>query len=281
MVVKYIKVTILTMVMMMVGVIFSSTKIKASEVTDNVSIYYGTVVNDIILEVYNLSFEEFVEEWKYSANDNSQVIIHFNEMYVEYDNSSNGISYLGDIDSIILKKYDEDNYNLSFYNRGELKISFNRQSIVPLTNPFVYIRTLVDDMYNQGKNYGYEIGKILGEMDGYGIGYDKGYDDGKKVSSDEAYEDGQDLGKIIGMQQYGIYYNGEWLTAQQYGMIKFNDGVEAHNDFSFIGLLTQVFVGMGSILAIELLPNITIGAIIAVPIVFGIIYFILGKKRGD
>ena len=44
-------------------------------------------------------------------------------------------------------------------------------------------------------------------------------------------------------------------------------------------LLKQTFIGIGSFLGIELLPNITIGAIIAVPIVFGLIAFILGRKR--
>ena len=59
------------------------------------------------------------------------------------------------------------------------------------------------------------------------------------------------------------------------------DGINKNPDNSgFKGLLFTVFDGMGTLLNIELLPNITIGAIILVPIVFGLLLFILGKK-GD
>lgn len=59
------------------------------------------------------------------------------------------------------------------------------------------------------------------------------------------------------------------------------DGINKNPDNSgFKGLLFTIFDGLGGLLNIELLPNITIGAIILVPIVFGLVLFILGKK-GD
>lgn len=61
----------------------------------------------------------------------------------------------------------------------------------------------------------------------------------------------------------------------------YNEGVASTSDYSITGLLFQVFAGMAGVLAIELLPNISIGSIVAIPLVFGIIYFILGKRKGD
>lgn len=92
--------------------------------------------------------------------------------------------------------------------------------------------------------------------------YDYGYEDG--------YEDGYDYGFPLGRQQ-----------GYDMGVDKgFNDGVASATDYSFFGLITQVFAGLGSFLAIELLPRITIGALLAVPLVFGIISFIIGKRGG-
>ncbi|MEM0173688.1 MAG: hypothetical protein QXI16_04185 [Sulfolobaceae archaeon] len=147
----------------------------------------------------------------------------------------------------------------------------------------------------------YEILKQRIYQQGYQTGYDDGYDDGISITYDELYEsryqqglddgydngydDGKDDGIFLGMQEYGIFYDNSWLTAEQYGTIRYNKGiqfgVEAGENFNFGSLLTQIFVGMGSLLSIDLLPGISIGAIIAVPLVFGIIYFIIGKKRGD
>ena len=59
-----------------------------------------------------------------------------------------------------------------------------------------------------------------------------------------------------------------------------DEGLRLSTDHSFYGLISQVFAGLGTFLAIELLPNITFGAIFAVPLVFGIIFFIIGKRGG-
>ena len=47
---------------------------------------------------------------------------------------------------------------------------------------------------------------------GYGVGYDEGYDDGRDFGYDEAKE------------TYGKNVSGEWLTADQYGNIRYEDG---------------------------------------------------------
>lgn len=93
-----------------------------------------------------------------------------------------------------------------------------------------------------------------GLNDGYNDGLTDGYDNGKTDGIAEGYRDGYAQGLI--------------------------DGSLSGDDYSFAGLLGQVFIGLGSLLAINLLPGISLGAIIAVPVVFGIIAFILGKRGG-
>jgi len=97
---------------------------------------------------------------------------------------------------------------------------------------------------------------------GYGDGLNDGYYDGYDYGYDDGYGDAYDLG-----YDYG-YDDG------------YNQAFDDNENFNFTSLLAQIFMGLGSLLAIELLPGISIGAIIAVPIVFGIIAFIIGKRGG-
>ncbi len=57
-----------------------------------------------------------------------------------------------------------------------------------------------DFFYNHGWNVG------------YGVGYDEGYDDGHDIG----YEDAKET--------YGKNVSGEWLTAEQYGSIRYEEG---------------------------------------------------------
>lgn len=100
---------------------------------------------------------------------------------------------------------------------------------------------------------------------------------------DDGYNKGYDIGYNKAM--FDIFYNGFSVdsgynqTESRPYKAGFNVGVETNTDFSFTSLLAQIFTGVGSFLAIELLPNITIGAIIAIPIVFGVIMFIIGRRK--
>lgn len=116
-----------------------------------------------------------------------------------------------------------------------------------------------------------------------GIDYFDGYNDG--------FSDGYDAA----LEQYAYYdwVNDKWLTAEELQEKHYNSGyaggwsegyyagLEETDATGFSALLTTIFGGLGSLLAIEILPGIYIGAIIAVPLVFGIIFFILGKRKGD
>ena len=93
---------------------------------------------------------------------------------------------------------------------------------------------------------------------GYNRGYEKGKEDGIIEGRQGAYQEGYDNG----------YQNG------------YNKGLsEQLDDKDFTVLLKSAFLAIGTFLGINLIPGISIGAIIAVPLVFGIIAFILGRKK--
>lgn len=115
--------------------------------------------------------------------------------------------------------------------------------------------------YVDGQYEGYWSGYEEGLEDGYNQGYEAGYEEGNWYGYNEGYDIGYDLGYDLG------YNNG------------YNKGISENMETGGFGLmLKQVFASVGSFLEIELLPGIPFGAIIAVPIVFGIIAFILGRR---
>lgn len=82
---------------------------------------------------------------------------------------------------------------------------------------------------------------------------------------------------------------GSSVNILPYPFVSYDDAWQEGYDFAleltkntsgFKGLLAAAFSGIGQILAIELFPNLSIGVIILVPIVLGLVLFILGKK-GD
>lgn len=95
----------------------------------------------------------------------------------------------------------------------------------------------------------------------YKDAYDKGYNEG--------YNTGFNLGNEQGLLQG---YNNGYQIGYQKGLT-----INPNNNFG--AMITTVLLGVGTVLSIELLPNISIGAIIAVPIVFGVIAFVLGRKK--
>jgi len=129
--------------------------------------------------------------------------------------------------------------------------------------------------YEKGYNEGYELISEVEFEKGFQQGLNDGYNNGYQDGIDAVYYDG--FGGFINPSTGNPY---DENYSYPYGK-GYNNGLQSDKDYSFMGILFQVFGGLGALLTIELLPNITIGAIVAVPLVFGIIYFILGKRGGE
>lgn len=117
-------------------------------------------------------------------------------------------------------------------------------------------------MYEQGYNYGnqrgYDIGYNDGQQDGYEYGYEQGYDIG--------YDTGYDTGIIGG--DPAIYEQG------------YNAGV-ASNSTKMGTTIAAFFQAIGNVLSIKIFGDtITLGTLIFVPVVLGLLWAILKIIRG-
>lgn len=149
-------------------------------------------------------------------------------------------------------------YYMRFYGLNELQIgdeiilAYSENNWEVPSNTRILTNIMFqsnENIYSQGYNDGYDVGYNVGNDEGYDGGYDKGYTHGE----DYGYNNGYNIG--------------------------YNVGLNETDATGFVGLLTAVFSGVSSLLSVELLPGIYIGAVMAVPLVFGIIYFILGKRK--
>jgi len=104
--------------------------------------------------------------------------------------------------------------------------------------------------YNNTESFDY----VSGYGQAWGLGYDLGYLEGS--------------GMPLTPEEEGIVYNWGYNAGYQAGQ----------EDHSVGSLLKQAFGGVGQLLDIELLPNLTIGGIVIVPLLLGIVFFIL--RRG-
>lgn len=293
MVVKHIKITFLAIFIVVVGLI-STTKLNALEKTNDTEIAYfdyrGIYLspNDYqdgesltYAEYYDIAFGQYINTFilhsRFNVDAVNVVFIPINYYVVE------GLSAFGEDKLEFIKvRYD------IVVNSSDIITEIN------LSNSEIYIRTLIIDYKNvdiidiPSSNFQLFFTNIIASMpnietinqdiynDGYNDGYDYAYELGYINGKYFGYNDG--LEKVFYDGFVGTQYSNENSFPYNKG---FNDGVATNSDFSFVGLLEQIFVGLGSLLAINLLPGISIGVIIAVPLVFGIIYFILGKRRGD
>jgi len=159
--------------------------------------------------------------------------------------------------------------------------SFDNSYYVLATN-YDYIFNLDNNVagsFSNGYYIGYDEGYYTGKSDGINEGWQPAYDSGYDYGYDKGYDDGYDNGikKVFNNGFIGTDFNDNQSYPYYQG---FNQGIETASDNTFYGIISQVFSGIGTFLAIELLPNITFGAIFAVPLVFGIIFFIIGKRGG-
>lgn len=188
-------------------------------------------------------------------------------VYYRRDSNSE-FQHFYDVEFIVLKKM-SNKCELYIKNNGVIhKLDFfpGSSDLGGIRITYYIPDYTYEDGYNEGYNNGYidgiEAGYMDGEEKGYGMGFEDGYNQGYTNGEDAGYNQGHEDG-------YNTGYN-----------IGYNTGInEQLADKDFTNLLKSVFIAMGSFLSINLLPGISIGAIIAVPIVFGIIAFILGRKK--
>lgn len=108
----------------------------------------------------------------------------------------------------------------------------------------------------EGYGYSYDIGYYDGYDDGERDGLAQGYDDGHLEGYNSGYDDGYDDGDIDGFAR---------------GQVE---------EFNGLAILTTGLFGFLSVLGnIQLLPGFKVAHVLGITIFFGLIYFIVGKRR--
>ena len=178
--------------------------------------------------------------------------------------------------------------------------------------------TVIEDTYLNGYDDGYDEGYAIGMADAIDMIFENGIEDFTNGSYEQVnsydYLAGYQYGDYYqGMTDvfwkglpidhplhgqyplswwynHNVYYEGEYYDNPFfYEIITSTD--EYHNAYSKgkadamaenpdqVGFFGTLFSSIGGFLSIEILPNISFGLILAVPLIFGIISFLIGKGK--
>ena len=119
----------------------------------------------------------------------------------------------------------------------------------------------------------------LGYNDGVNATWTDAYYAGKAEGITEGYDNGKDEGYILGRTVYGIESNGVWYGAKEWGDYRYEVGQS--EDFNFFdGLVSLLFSSITAFGNIEILPGFRLSFFVGIVIVFGLIFFIIGKRGG-
>lgn len=221
---------------------------------------------------------------------------------------------LSDLSHMLSDAYPDSNNSVNVYIYNAFNVSMVDMPLFPTDTPppqFLNVSLVVFEMHRDAEGYIYQklllydsLSNLLFETiykadydspyypniyqpnlvadllsDNYSKGYSEGIATAEKLK--EQYKDeGFTLGYYEALEQYGFYINGSYVSGAEAYSMGYNKGTsEGFETGGFLFVLSSAFSGVAMLLGIELLPNITLGMIVAVPLVFGILFFILGKKK--
>lgn len=170
------------------------------------------------------------------------------------------------LNNYIINDYVNDAYNEG-YNAGYAKAV---QELVDLDD---------NDMYDLGKAEGFLEGKAEGKAEGK----IEGYNDAKTEYYQPRYDEGYTAGEIDGYNDaktefYQPRYDLGYSVGKSAG---YSEGLSDSDANPLLSMLISSFSAIGVILDINILPGISIGMLILIPVLFGIISFIIGKRGGN
>lgn len=139
--------------------------------------------------------------------------------------------------------------------------AFSMTKLAFMTNSKVYSYDYIMNFdYQSIFGDGFDLGLEAAQQTIFNKGYEQGFEEGLLSSENPEFDVRYDMGYEQGLA------DGQAMTLD--------------DALSIRAILSTTFGGISDLLGITLLPNITIGAIIAVPLVFGLIAFIIGVAKG-
>lgn len=272
--------------------------------TQNGTILEGhTVLDDLNYNEIELKKGDFISANNvYDPSSSGTILITYGYEIVE---PSSGIEYV-DLETIThgsqyyLSHYDDLYYyfirdGVSFYrvSRNDFIVSEvwseTEEVYVPLGNGVLYqfdayLNGFMPVQSHQISYYlGYQAGLSLGESSinqAYKAGYDTGKEEGKSLGYLEGIADALETLDDEKLASWWAGYDEGYSEGVDVGFSNgYDKGLIEQDAYGFGNFLGSLFVGIASIFSIELFGGITIGSIFLVPLVFGIIYFILGRRK--
>ena len=268
---------------------------------DTQYIYYEVIVSvDLAYNRYGINLEWYdnngislfsddMEFYGPTFNEKHQLTFMFPLIYlagtpdVAYINDIIEDKYLYTITSI--EYHVEDGFTISFNNRDGNADSIPLTDGYQFTSDNYYIisqQLFYDTAYQQGFNVGYQQGFSDGLGESYQ--YDKGFSDGYQQGYDIGYNEALNIGQTMGYNEarnfYGYYDGTKWYDAKTWGEIQFSKGQTSETNY-FAIMFTGFFSFITLLGGIELLPGLYIWHFVVFPLVFGIIFFIIGRSGGD
>lgn len=139
------------------------------------------------------------------------------------------------------------------------------------------------DFY-EGYLIGFEAGEIKGGQDAYWPAYNDGYDHGFLEGDQEGYYDGF----MDGQRDYYDGYSHDdnmLITDSVPYQLGFDEGFQANIQVGgtqkgvFMTIISGITGGIAAVGSFELIPGITVGMLVLIPLVFGVIAFIIGGRK--
>ena len=152
-----------------------------------------------------------------------------------------------------------NNYNKNYYERMQLYFEDFKS----------YLNDSITANYNNGVDFGYWKGYNLGYDEGFSAGYSAGLLENNETIYNEAYAQGRLDWETIG-------YTAGLQTGFNNGYIA---GLESNINPS-VDWIKSLFIGMGAFLSVEIFPNVTIGLIVAIPLLFSLLLWFVKLVRG-
>ena len=244
-------------------------------VYDGVNDYLYFIVSgfDILLKIPPLYLEWYDFEYDYYIGIGSTGAIRF---FLDYSDGHSDFTIYVYVDSV-----DDSGLFFVYVDPSAMLVDINNAGKMQgLSDGY-------NDGYEAGNYDGYHRGNAdgydLGEADGYSAGLSDGYTDGFNVGLsegyNEGYSDGDSDGYLRTRETYGMLNDGTWYTAKQWGDYRYQVGQSEDFNF-FTGLVSLLFSSITAFGNIEILPGFRLSFFVGIIIVFGLIFFIIGKRGG-
>ncbi len=222
-------------------------------------VYYGDSVDDyywtkLSITGYNINNFTQINRVQITSNEGLMDSDSFYSLYNfinYYDTNNNRFTFGFCGYSIAANQSNFPRLNTSYVTNRDFATALKNTYPISYNPRTYYFKALTqDELNNEIYNIGFEEGKTQGKIEGY----EEGLINGEKVG----YNNGYDKGKIDGIATKG---ESVWI-----------------NSMSFI---KNLFVDIFEIFSIEILPNVSIGTFIIIPLIFGVLFFIVKITKGD